>query len=236
MAANQTITLNGLGALTLSGALTNTGTSAVTLTVNNGDGTGGTSLLTLGSYALTGPANTAACTDVINGSGNVTISGAVSDGTYTGSGLNYGGSGLLVLSTTDTYTGTTIVSGGVLRLSNAYSLPGGIAATGGLSALTINGGVVELANGNFLRNLGTGPAAFQITGGTSGFALGAARTVTINNTAGQVVQFGTATFNPSVLVLNASTANFALTFSNTTDLNGATRTIAVNDTSTPTTR
>ena len=121
------------------------------------------------------------------------------------------------------------MSGGVLRLSNATALPGGIAATGGTSALTINGGVVELANGNFLRDVGTGSAQFQITGGYSGFsASGAARIVTVNNSSAQELVWGTATFAPTTLVLNETTANNTLNLTNKLDLNGATRTIAVN--------
>ena len=68
----------------------------------------------------------------------------------------------------------------------------------------------------------------QVTGGTSGFsAYGAPFTVNFNNDAHQI-QWGSATFNPDALVLNASTANDKLTLANAIDLNGATRTIAVN--------
>ena len=62
------------------------------------------------------------------------------------SGLQKTGSGVLDLKGSNTYTGTTIVSDGVLRLSNANALPGGIGASGGLSNLNIAGGVVELTD------------------------------------------------------------------------------------------
>jgi len=229
MAADRTVTLNGLGALALSGLLTNTADSVRTLTVNNGTGTGATSLLTIGSYNLTGPGSTGARTDIINGTGNVTITGVVGNGVSAGSGLTYSGSGILTLSGANTYTGATTVNGGVLRLNNANALPGGIGATNGTSALTINGGVVELANGNFLRNLGTGAAQFQITGGVSGFsAQGAARVVTVNNDAALELVWGSATFAPDTLVLNAATANNTLTLSNNVNLGATSRIIAVN--------
>ena len=158
-----------------------------------------------------------------------TLAGVISG---SGAGLTKTGLGVLELSNANTYGGTTTVNGGTLRLSNATSLPGGIAATGGTSALTLNGGVVELANGNFLRNVGTGIDQFQITSGISGFsARGATREVTVNNTATQELVWGSATFNPSTLLLNDVTADNQLNLNNKIDLNGANRTIAVNSTS-----
>jgi autotransporter-associated beta strand protein len=139
------------------------------------------------------------------------------------------GAGLLTLSAANSYSGLTTVSGGVLRLSDATALPGGIGPSGGTSALTLNGGVVELASDDFLRDLGTGSAQFQIPGGTSGFsAQGAARYVIVNYTDSQEIQWGGTHFNPSTLVLNAATANNTLTLQNKMDLNGATRAVAVN--------
>ena len=125
------ITLNGLGALTFGGALTNTAGAANTLTVNNGTGTGGTTALKLGGYALSNSATS--YTDVINGSGNVNITGAVTNGgTATASGLTYAGTGTLTLSGANTYAGATTVSGGTLNL-NGGSLTGA-------TAIAVNGG------------------------------------------------------------------------------------------------
>jgi fibronectin-binding autotransporter adhesin len=170
--------------------------------------------------------------DSVGTSARATIAGVISD-TGVGGGLTKTGTGLLELSavTGNTYAGTTTVNGGILRLSSANALPGGIGATGGTSGLTLNGGVVEMASGNFLRNVGTGAAQFQITGGISGFsARTAIRDVTVNNDAAQELVWGSATFNPSTLLLNDVTADNQLNLNNKIDLNGATRTIAVNST------
>ena len=157
---------------------------------------------------------------------------------------NIGGSGNLVklgfaavvLSGTNTYSGTTTVSQGPLRLSSANALPGGIGATGGTSALTINGtnaagngAILELASGNFLRGLGTGVDQFQMPGGYSGFgAKGGARQVIVNNDPSFELVWGIPTFNPTVLHLNyQATSDNTLTLQNKIDLNGSTRTINV---------
>lgn len=91
---------------------------------------------------------------VVDQASTTTFAGKIQDGT--GSrliALTKSGTGTLILSNSNTYTQTTTVTGGVLRLDNANALPGGIGATGGISALTINGGVIGLGNGNFARGL-----------------------------------------------------------------------------------
>ena len=63
----------------------------------------------------------------------------------------------MALTASNNFTGPTWVSGPVLRLSNANALPGGIRASGGLSNLVLDGGILELAaelyprHRNFLR-------------------------------------------------------------------------------------
>jgi len=146
MAVNRTVTLNGAGTLTLSGLLTNTADSVRTLTVNNGAGTTSASLLSLGSYDLTGPGSTAARTDIINGTGNVTITGVVGNGVSAGSGLTYSGSGTLTLGGANTYTGPTAISSGKLQLTNT----GALANSSGLT----------MANGTTLQLRSDTPATF----------------------------------------------------------------------------
>ena len=169
----------------------------------------------------------------------MTLSGNISG---SGNFTKLGGAAI-ALSGNNTYTGTTTINEGSLRLNSATALPGGIGATGGTSALTINGNnitntgnigaVVALtaASGDFMRALGTGADQFQITGGVSGFeANGSARQVIVGNNAAFELQWGIPTFNPSALLLgyNSVTANGALTLQNKIDLNAATRTIQVN--------
>lgn len=105
----------------------------------------------------------------------------------------------------------------------------GIGATGGASSLIINNGVVELGNGDFQRNLGSGATQFQITGGVSGFsAYGGARAVAVGNDANIELPWGSADFAPTMLVFNETTSTGDLTLENKIDLNAATRVIAVN--------
>jgi autotransporter-associated beta strand protein len=167
MAADRTVTLNGLGALTLSGLLTNTGDSVRTLTVNNGTGTGATSLLTIGRYNLTGAGSTGARANIINGTGNVAITGEVGNGVSDGSGLTYSGSGVLTLTGANTYTGATLISGGRLQLDG--SAAAGTLATSGLAVGA--GGTLGFTAGTMdtLNLAGT----FSL-GGTVAFDIGAA--------------------------------------------------------------
>ncbi len=216
---------NGAGAAQTI-TITPAGVSANSVTFNyTGTNIAGTPNLTLTGTASITSNQAAQGTDLTQGNNYYTntISAPIA-GT---AGLTKLGVGTLNLTGTNIYSGTTLVSAGTLRLGSASALPGGINATGGTSGLTINGGVVELANGSFLRDLGAGAAQFQITGGTSGFSAqgGAARTVTVNNTAGQTVQWGSASFAPTTFLLNAFTATAQLTVSNPIDLNGATRTV-----------
>lgn len=159
-------------------------------------------------------------------SGNITETGS-------GKGITKSGSSLLIFSGNNSYTGTTLVSAGTLRLNSATALSGGLGATGGTSALTISGsGVVELGAGNFQRNLGTGSNQFQMTAGganISGFsAFGGPRVITVNNDASQELVWGSGGFNPGILLLNAATANDTLELTNKIDLAGSARSFQVN--------
>ncbi len=247
--ALNTLTLNGRGPNSDLGSNITIGTTASTWTF--GDGT--TSTVNLNSVLGGGGANRdlrytigANLTLVGNASGITTFTGASTSGygatfsgdiTGSGKGITKSGSSLLVFSGNNNYTGTTSVTGGVLRLSSANALSGGIGTTGGTSALTINGGVVELGAMNFSRGLGSGSSQFQITGGTSGFsAYGGPRVVTVNGDASQEIQWGSTHFAPTTLVLNqaygfnaavAPYPNGSIELANKIDLNAATRTVQV---------
>ena len=222
-----TYTVGTVGqAITLNGGLTmNPGAGVVTVVspitlgaaqswTNNDD-----SLLTIG----TGAVSNGGFLLTVGGTGSTTVSGAIGGG----GGLTKTGAGILTLSGGNGYLGATTVTGGVLRLSNATALSGGIGATGGTTSLSMNGGYVELANGNFQRGLGTGDDQVQITGGASGFsANGGARIVNLGG-ASAPVTWGTGSFLPSTFVLNGTTANNTLDFQNAIDLNGGSRTVFV---------
>jgi autotransporter-associated beta strand protein len=246
----NTLTLSGQGPNATNGAPFTIGTNASTWTL--GDGT--TSTVNLDSTIGGGGADrdiryniAANLTLAGDASGITTFTGASTSGTgalfsgdigetAAGKGITKSGSSLLVFSGNNSYTGATSVTGGVLRLSSANALSGGIGTTGGTSALTINGGVIELGATDFSRGLGTGSSQFQITGGTSGFsAFGGPRVVTVNGDASQELQWGSAHFQPGTLVLNQSFstqatvyANDSLELTNRIDLNNVTRTVQVN--------
>jgi fibronectin-binding autotransporter adhesin len=243
------LTLAGIGPNSDLGSTITIGTSASTWTI--GDGT--TSQVNLISTLGGGGANRdvrytigANLTLVGDASGITTFTGASTSGygavfsgdiTGTDKGITKSGTSLLVFSGNNSYTGRTSVTGGVLRLSSANALSGGIGTTGGTSALRINGGVVELGATDFSRGLGTGSSQFEITGGTSGFsAHGGPRVVTVNGDASEELVWGSTHFAPTTLVLNqayafnanvAPYANGSIELTNKLDLNGANRTVQV---------
>jgi fibronectin-binding autotransporter adhesin len=226
MATDNTVTLNGTGGLTFGGVLTNTGNSVRTLTVNNGAGTGSTSALTLGGYALTGTGSTAPRNDVINGSGLVSITGVVSDGVSAGSGLTYNGTGALALSGANTLTGGITLSSGTLDVNGTAAL----GATG--NTLTINGGTLNNTSGaaktltpanpvtiggSFIYGTAAGGPGNGLVLGTGAVSMATDNTVTLNGN--DVLSFGGVLTNTgdSVRTLtenngSSTTGSTALTF------------------------
>ena len=134
IAVDRTVTLNGAGALTLGGVITNGADSNRTLTVNNGSGTSSTTALNIGGLALT--SSNATRTMIINGSGNVNITGPVTNGVTAGSALTYSGSGTLTLGGASTYTGATTISTGAAVLSGSL----------GATAITVASGAAFTEN------------------------------------------------------------------------------------------
>ena len=118
------------------------------------------------------------------GSGTAAVAAQLS-GTLSGSGgLYIAGGGDLELSASNTYSGPTIVSESYLRLSNTAALPTA-------SNLTLEGGVVELAAGNFARSMGTGSGQVQFTPYGGGFAaVGANRTVSLGPSSTATLTWG----------------------------------------------
>ncbi|HEX8911272.1 MAG TPA: hypothetical protein VF796_02850, partial [Humisphaera sp.] len=141
---------------TTAGQSLDLGTNVLTLT------NGGLLFTGANDYAVTATAATAGLksatatnSDLIvshYGTGTLTINAAVLQGTGT-STLTVGGTGTVVLggalgANLNTYTGTTFVNGGTLRVANATRLGAG---TG--QGLTVNGGTFDL-NGNAAFGIG----------------------------------------------------------------------------------
>ncbi len=215
-----TVTLNGGGALTFNGALQNSTAGNQTLTVNNGLGTGTSTLFSIGGYVLSTTASTGA-SDTINGSGNVLVSGAitnVSSGTAS-SALTYGGTGTLTLSAANTYTGTTTInSGGTVQL--------GTSGTGG--SLSTSSAIVD--NGNLIFDRSN--AVTQGTDFTSGAITGSG-SVTQNGTGALSLTSGSNSYSGGTEInagtLIASTGNTSATsdsalgaYTGTVTINGGT--------------
>lgn len=142
------------------------------------------------------------------------------------------GTGTWTLFGANTYAGVTTVTGGALVLANATAIPGGIVSTGGLGALTINGGVIGLGVGNFSRPLA---AAGTVTGvnftGNGGWAAyGADRTVNLGGAAASVTWATTNTgLNARTLILGNTTSTHTVDFQNPLDMTNGNRTVQVDN-------
>lgn len=135
------------------------------------------------------------------------LSGAISNG-----GLVLQGNGTLELTGNNTYTGTTLVRGGVLLLGSAHAL--------GSGSLILNGGVLMLGAGDLTRSMGTGAGQIALWNGGGFAAYGADRTVNLGG-AGATVDWGQNGFLNSgmPLILSSSSANATLNFVNPIQLN-----------------
>ncbi|MCX5653970.1 MAG: autotransporter-associated beta strand repeat-containing protein, partial [Planctomycetota bacterium] len=156
-----------------------------------------------------------------------TLSGVLSS-SPSGGGLTKDGSGTLVLTGNNTYTGPTTISAGVLRASDGVGLP----SAGGL---VLSGGVLEgMGVTTFIRDFGAG---IQWTGSGGFSASGGKMTVAIGGTGSPTpLTWGSGGFVPSgsALVFGSTTADNETEFKNSIDFAGAARTITVNDNPTTT--
>jgi autotransporter-associated beta strand protein len=198
LGASRTISFLGTGETMTFGTLANTATlnNAPTLTVN---GNGNT--LAIGGVIL-GSNNTSAIADGFAGSGNITVTGVISNGTALNNGLSYSGTGTLALSGSNTYTGNTTVSGGTVvagqsttstsTITNGAFGTGTLVLTGG--TLDDNGTAITLANSFSLG----GNVAFGSTGSGS---------LTFNGTSLTTPATGTLTATSTLTVSNVTTIN-----------------------------
>lgn len=151
------------------------------------------------------------------------ISGAIS-GTGSSSSLQKTGDGLLLLSTTNSYAGSTIISGGALQATVGSSIPGN-------SFISLDGGVYQ-SNGlyTFNRSLGTSGSTFQWTANGGGFS-GGSGALTVNIGSGTSLTWGNSVGSQIVgtLKLSSPSATNTTTFANNINLNGGDRTINVDD-------
>ncbi|MFA6561609.1 MAG: autotransporter-associated beta strand repeat-containing protein, partial [Verrucomicrobiia bacterium] len=167
-------------------------------------------------------------TNFLLGGGNGTLeySSVIGTGTRTNVIIGpVGGMGTVYLSAPNIFAGTAAVVGGTLRAKDGVGLPTG-------ANLLLTGGVFEVVSQdggtNFSRTLGFGAGQVRVTGGNSGFSTtNGATTILMTNLGYNRIQWGSNTFNPTMLVLNTNTASDRLTLANELDLNAATRAIYV---------
>lgn len=196
--------ISGAGTLTVNGNVTNSGNSKA-LSITN---TGSTTFA--GNFYLSGGNNTS-YTLTLSGSGNILISGVISNNSGDNSGTNgitYSGTGTLTLSNANTYTGTTTLTAGTVAIGNNSAF-----GTGGL---TLNGGTIIASGG--ARTVGNN-VTLQTNGGiisgANDFSINGTftnsngnRTITVNNT-------GITTFAGNVFLSENSASGRILTINGT---------------------
>ena len=140
------------------------------------------------------------------------------------------GPGTTIFSGSNSYTGRTQIVSGALQADDGVGLPSG-------SFLSMSGGVLQgNSTTSFTRSLGTTGGAFQMSGSGGGFAAGGG-TMTVNiggSATPSTVVWGTAPADVGskivgTLMLNSTTATSLTDFRNPINLNGADRSIQVDD-------
>ena len=191
------------GSITFTGAGNFYATGSSTVPVNLVDNSSG------GLYLDTPAGQTRTWTGSISGSGTGT--------------LHKTDQGMLILAGGNSYSGPTSINGGVLQ----FSLPS--------SFLTLNGGVYQPLSssaGTFSRSLGTsGSNLFEWTANGGGFSAGAGSlTVSVGGGPGTLTWGTTPGTNiVGTLSFGSSSSQNVTIFRNPVNLNGATRTINVDD-------
>jgi autotransporter-associated beta strand protein len=210
--------------VTLSGnaTLKTAGGGSLTFTSVIGTGTLGTlATFTLGSNSTLTVTNTSTIGDVISDGGS-------------GYSLTKAGAGTLTLTATagggsDTYTGGTIVTGGVLNLGSANELAslGAVNVNGGTLAVTTFNqgfGAVTLTSGNITGSTGVvSGASYAVQSGTVSAILGGSGVALTKSTAGTVALTAVDTYTGATTVsAGALVVSGSLTGSSSTSVTNAT--------------
>lgn len=165
------------------------------------------------------------------GAGNtITFNGTIADdsaasitGTSNASGAGAGldvQSGLVIFNGTNTYTGQTKISGGVLDADDGIGIHKD-------SNINLAGGVLQ-TSGTFTRHLGTASGRIQWTGSGGFAAVDGDLTVRLNNGAGLTWASGGFVTDGASLLFGSDSADSDVYFKNPINLNGGTRTIIAN--------
>jgi autotransporter-associated beta strand protein len=186
------ITINGTG-ISSGGAITNSSATAASYSGAITLGSASSVVANSGAVTLSGTIATAGFALTLDGSTGGTASGVIS-----GSGsVTKNGSGTWILSGANTYTGTTSINAGTLKLGNAAALgttASGTSITSGAvldlnginysnaEALTVNGTGIS-GSGAIINSSSTGATyAGLLTLGSSSSIVGGTGTINISNT------------------------------------------------------
>jgi fibronectin-binding autotransporter adhesin len=187
---NGSFGIGGASALTMNGTLLNSGNYAINVTNSAATTFAGNIVLSSGSSP-----------EVLSfqGSGGVTVSGNISDGTGAGSSLVVAGTGKVDLTGANTFTGgVTVNGGGTLELDNESCFTGPSISTG---KITLTGGSTLLFGAN--SQLSTGVNI--VSGGGSFINVGN----TIQNSLGTLTLTGTSTIIFSSTAGQTGSINFS---------------------------
>jgi autotransporter-associated beta strand protein len=202
---------NGSAGLTLTNrAFELSGSAGHNVEIRN-DGTSNSAFVVNSNLVVSGGAKTLTLRGTNTG-GTSAFNGNIVDGTGAVISVTKSDANTWVLSGTNTYTGGTTVTGGILRISNAAALPssGNLIVTGGTIESTV--GTITAA-----RYLATGGTFTAPLGGAGDFYKSGTGTVTLNNansySGGTTVAGGTLTMGASG-TLGANTSGNSITIAN----------------------